>query len=391
MKEIKQIKLFIACPNDIIDEKKRIKLITEEINKTSGKQNSFSLELLNWDMDTYTQIGSDAQDVINLQIDNQYDILIGILWKKIGTPTKRGKSGTIEEINRAISNIEKEQLIFFKTTSVPINEIDTEQLSKVNTYKKELSQRGVLYKEYSSSEIFEQLIRINLTNLIIDQLLNSKNELPIYNKSDKYNDIINLITEVENKDIITLDIDILKLTDEFVTNTNAVGNSVGTITKLLNILSEDFKTSTTELNRIAHIKDNKLRLSRTYNIANNLAAQLNTFNENTNNELPKFSENLISMGKLYSEIILASSHYNFAKEADLKSNGQIFRDALHEAVEGCASVLKEIMKWPLVNSNLNNRQRETEITLKDLTKEMLEGLMLLYQLNIRMIDKSFIV
>lgn len=98
METINKIKLFISCPGDITNEIDSIKMIVKNINKTSGQQNHFLIETVHWDEDTYTEIGNDGQEIINRQID--YDILVGLMWLRIGTPTKRDKSGTIEEINR---------------------------------------------------------------------------------------------------------------------------------------------------------------------------------------------------------------------------------------------------------------------------------------------------
>lgn len=45
---MKQIKLFVSCPGDIIDELDSIRLVIDDINKTIGEQNSYDLKLLNW-------------------------------------------------------------------------------------------------------------------------------------------------------------------------------------------------------------------------------------------------------------------------------------------------------------------------------------------------------
>ncbi|PYL26201.1 MAG: hypothetical protein DMF37_02915 [Verrucomicrobia bacterium] len=45
-------------------------------------------------------MGADAQDVINHQLA-EYDIFLGIMSCRFGSPTKRAHSGTEEEFNRA--------------------------------------------------------------------------------------------------------------------------------------------------------------------------------------------------------------------------------------------------------------------------------------------------
>lgn len=382
MKEIKQIKIFISCPGDIIDELSSIQLIIEEINKTSGKQNLYNLELLNWKTDTYTQVGTDAQEVITNQLESEYDILVGLLWQKIGTPTKREKSGTIEEINRAISNDEKEQLIYFKTTPPDnLNLIDPDQLSKINSFKKELSSKGVLYKEFISTINFESLFRINLTNLIIEQVLAPKKRLaetkPSKTNEDKYSSITDLITEVENKDEDTLGLDIFNLVEETTSYLNMISASLSSMTNSLKDLTTNLTKRTEELRKFIKIKDDRLRISKVKTVANLLANELDEFNNRINNELPVFSENFTAVGHAYSKVMLAASSYDYEDTSGIKESAIKFRDSVEDSTEGCATLLRAVMKWPPVNPKFNKSKRETELTLKNLTKEMLEGLILL--------------
>ena len=59
------------------------------------------LELLRWETSTRPGIGSEPQDIINSQIGDEYDVFIGILWGRIGSPTSKADSGTLEEFERA--------------------------------------------------------------------------------------------------------------------------------------------------------------------------------------------------------------------------------------------------------------------------------------------------
>lgn len=386
MKTIKQIHLFISCPGDIINEIDSIKLVIHDINKISGKQNNFSIEIVHWDEDTYTEKGEDAQEVINDQI--KYDILVGLMWMKIGTETKRDKSGTIEEINRALSNPSKEQLIYFKNTPpANLNELNTKDLEKVNSYKKELSERGVLYKEFNEIKKFESLFRINLSNLISDKFLRDKMEIINDNtkvlqskpkeKHKKYSGIEDLINEVENSDNNSLEVDIFSLQEVSVSSLNLVSDSLNSMTESTEVLSINLDKRTNEINRAAKIKDDKLRIKKLKTIINFMSKELDEYNERINIQIPIFSENIISSGNTLSDMILASNAYGIEDDSGLKENAMEFRNSMETGMGELANLLRTIIELPPVNFTFNKSKRETEITLKNLIKEMMDGLILI--------------
>lgn len=382
MKSINQIKIFVSCPSDIVDELTSIRLIVEEINKTSGKHNSYNLEILNWKTDTYTQVGSDAQEVINDQLEGEWDILVGLLWLKIGTPTKRDKSGTIEEINRTILIKEKELLVYFKTAPPDdIDKIDLIQLGQVRDFRVELSSKGVLYKEFNSIEQFESLFRINLTNLIIEKILNQKTPqeslVPLKAISDKYSSINELISEVENNDGKLMEIDVFKLVEETTSSLRNVTTSLHSITDSLNELTNSLKERITNINSYLHIKDDRLRMSKIKVVTDLLSNDLDEFNKLINLELPVFSKNFTSLGYTYPTVMLVASSLDSSDAMGIKQSALEYKDSMDFATVSCADLLREVMKWPVVNSKFNKSKRDTEITLKNLIKEFLNGLYLL--------------
>lgn len=381
MESIRKIKLFISCPGDITNEIDTIKLVVNGINKTSGKQNGFIIDILHWDEDTYTEIGEDGQDVINKQI--KYDILVGLLWLKTGTPTKREKSGTIEEINRALKNNKVEQLIYFKT-SLPdsLEQIDPKSLQKVKDYKEELMSNGVLIKQFDSIEKFDSLFQINLSNLIADKLLpkiyndRSQEIKSINNKKDNsdFSEIRNLISEIENSDI--LDIDVFSIADEVTSYLDTITSSMEVMTGVTETLTNNLIKRTNEINSIQNIKDNRLKQSKSKKTINLLSKELKEHNEGINTEIPIFSENLLQLGNSYSQLILTSNSLEPNDDSGLRSSMLDFRNSLQYVMESTASLLKEIMKWPPLNKNFNESKRETEVTLKNLMKEFLDGILI---------------
>lgn len=385
MKQVKQIKLFISCPGDITHELDSIKLVVDEINKTAGEQNSYVLRLLNWKTDTYTQIGSDAQEVINTQIEKQYDILIGLLWLRLGTPTKRDKSGTVEEINRALNNNEKEQLIYFKTASpADITKINPEELLEINQFKQDLGNKGVLYHEFPSTSKFETLFRIQLTKLIFDKLSGSDttpNNLDNENLpeivEDKYSHITSLIAEVENFDEKEVEIDIFNTVEIAQTHLNLVTTSLTSMSESMNDWTLKMESRTKEINTINNIKDERLKVAKQKTVINLLATELLDFNNRIQNELPIFSENFRKVGSSYSKVFLIAKSFNAGEVDSIKESARGLLEASESSLEGLASMLRSIMEFPPLNFKFNKAKREAEITIKDLTVETMEGVKLL--------------
>jgi len=107
MIDVKIFKAFVASPSETQNERDVAEKVVDEINQTLGDFHKFRIELLRWEKDTYPDFGADGQDVINRQIGLDYDIFIGVMWKRFGTPTNRAESGTEEEFERAYSKFKE--------------------------------------------------------------------------------------------------------------------------------------------------------------------------------------------------------------------------------------------------------------------------------------------
>lgn len=172
---MKQFKIFLASPGDTSEERKAVESVIEEINKTSGSRDQFNLELVKWETDTYSSIGVDGQDVINRQIGTDYNIFVGIMWKKFGSPTLRAESGTEEEFdiayNRYLEDKQGIDIMFYFNSSPYPQDSDLGQIKKVQIFKQKLQDLGVLHKSYKNSQEFEKELRMDLTRLAKDKLL----------------------------------------------------------------------------------------------------------------------------------------------------------------------------------------------------------------------------
>lgn len=165
------LKCFIASPCDTKKERNACDEILAEINSQIGDTYNIRIESTKWEKDTFPDFGESGQDVINQQLQpGTQDFFIGIMWKHFGTPTEKAGSGTEEEFNQAYSAWNKNKRLniqfYFNIEGDNINTIDTDQLSKVNEFKKKIDRQGGLYVEYNGLDDFKNQLRRNFNNSI---------------------------------------------------------------------------------------------------------------------------------------------------------------------------------------------------------------------------------
>jgi Domain of unknown function (DUF4062) len=160
--------VFLASPGDLVEERNRLEEIIVEWNRAWARNLGLRLELLMWEHDAYPGAGMDPQDVINRQLPNDYDLFIGLMWTRYGTPTTRAGSGTAEEFERALVRFKTfpddvSLFFYFKDVPIPPSKIDPIQLQAIQNFKKSLGTEGVLYWAFSETDQFEKLVTLHIT------------------------------------------------------------------------------------------------------------------------------------------------------------------------------------------------------------------------------------
>lgn len=166
MKKAKIVKVFIGSPSDTINERNKISEIIEELNQTIGYYSDILVQSIMWENNVRPTIGLDGQDVINSQTQD-YDIFVGMMWKKYGSPTPRAGSATDEEYSHALKSFRSNghcKDIIFMFSKMPFNiyEVEPDQLAKVQTFRKRIEEDGVLHKDYDSIDDFAKQLKVAL-------------------------------------------------------------------------------------------------------------------------------------------------------------------------------------------------------------------------------------
>lgn len=144
------VRVLVASPGDTGHARLLLRDVLQEWNSLHAEDSSVMLLPVMWERDATPEMGDRPQGIINRQLVDASDILVGIFWTRLGTPTSEAESGTAEEIERFIS-AGKPVLIYFSQEPVIPNSIDAEEYERLNKFRENLKARG-LFDGYSSQE-----------------------------------------------------------------------------------------------------------------------------------------------------------------------------------------------------------------------------------------------
>ncbi len=110
--ETKLYCVLIASPRDVSAERD---IIREEIARWNSMHTldmKMILQPVGWETDATPDLHERGQAVINRQLVDTSDLVIGVFWTRLGTPTPLAESGTVEEIER-VANEGKRCIVYF--------------------------------------------------------------------------------------------------------------------------------------------------------------------------------------------------------------------------------------------------------------------------------------
>ncbi len=142
------LNILIASPSDVAEERDVVEKVILDWNASHLASMGVMLHAIRWESHAYPASGDRPQAIIDKQIVESGDILIGIFGYKLGTPTGTAQSGTIEEIEE-FRKVGKYVALYFSTADVP-RSADRNQLEALEAYKKE-RQKDTLYFEFEDA------------------------------------------------------------------------------------------------------------------------------------------------------------------------------------------------------------------------------------------------
>lgn len=151
------LNVLIASPGDTIGARDAVEKTLHGWNGDRSAREKVILLPRRWETDSVPLLGlDDGQSVINQQLVDEADILIGIFYSKLGQQTARAASGTAEEIDRA-HRAGKPVHVYFSEAPLP-RDVDPAQLTSLRGFKRQMEDKG-LYGAFASEDDLRTKVR----------------------------------------------------------------------------------------------------------------------------------------------------------------------------------------------------------------------------------------
>lgn len=369
-KNVTKYSVFIASPSDLQEERIAIEEVTKELNLTFGIKQNIVIELLKWETHSAPGISEiHPQEIINEDIGNEYDIFIGLLWKKFGTPTEKAGSGTEEEFlnafDRFINKKENIQVLFYFKDAVPksLKEINASELIKIENFKTDLSEKKALYWEFDTCENLKNFLRIHIPKRITNLIENS----------DKKTEIELVETIIEEDEYGLLDYS--EMFEDFIHNST---NSLTQISESTEWIGSEITKKAEEITRLSKLPNvNNSVVRETFK---RIAKLLENYIDRLKIEIPIYYTNFEEAIKAGSNLVNLTDDFKnddtINELEELKESLIILRTSLPDSLESMLSFYESVESLPRIQKDLNIAKKKLLIQLEDLIDKLRKSISL---------------
>ncbi|MCE7700159.1 MAG: DUF4062 domain-containing protein [Methanobacterium paludis] len=359
-KNINEITIFVASPKDVVEERESLEEIIKEMNAIWNKQSlGMRLNLVRWETSIHPDMGTDAQSVINDQIDD-YDIFIGIMWKSFGTPTGRAGSGTVEEFENAYQKYKENPnkikiMFYFNDAPIPMSEINAQNITAINGFKEKLGEKGDLYWIYNGPDEFSNAVRRHLSLQVPHWQKIIENQDNETSPSVK----VNSVTEEEDDEGF---FELLEMGNTYKVELDKI---MGRMTDSSNSFAEEIEVITSNNNKLV----NPTEIQK---VANNMAVVMDNYASNIEKELPDFSKIINKTLDAYSRATLISTDFYNDKD-ELNKLLVSIQGAKNEFITVLGpfnQYKKQLAGFPRITKPFNKSKKHTLIVIDSLASEI---------------------
>jgi hypothetical protein len=145
------LRVMIASPGDVQKERAVVREVISEWNSTNGAHRNVMLLATGWETDVAPEMGDAPQHIIDKRILEDADLLVGMFWTRLGTPTASYASGAVEEIEEHLK----------AGKPAPLDSVDPTQYQALKAFKDSCRTRG-LFETYADVDDFRRKVSKDL-------------------------------------------------------------------------------------------------------------------------------------------------------------------------------------------------------------------------------------
>jgi hypothetical protein len=354
------LQALVASPSDVSDERALLEEIVRELNLTWSKTFGLRVELIKWETHAYPDIGNTPQEVINKQIGNEFDIFIGIMWGKFGTPTGKFGSGTENEFQNAYKIYQSGErklwiMCYFKDAGIPPSEIDLAQLQSVNAFRSKLGDEGVLRWKFRSKDEFAQLTRLHLSR-VVQEWINEKGSLARTERKP-----ITQSSPSENKPDNQPELGYLDYLETSQDSGQKLLEVIGRIVSYMNDLTAKANSKTAELDKIRLMQNNPQKFQMVRRNIDFVAQDIEEFSKRLDLELPFFKMHFESVINSLTNIAVLENQFSQQPKESVQGavNGaNILVNTLKESKQAIEFFRQSMAELPNMSARLNASKRQ---------------------------------
>ncbi|PAY06662.1 hypothetical protein CK489_27720 [Bradyrhizobium sp. UFLA03-84] len=160
------IQIMIASPGDVSAERNAATEVIYLWNAIYAQATNRVLLPVRWETHSTSDLGGRAQAQINDRVLKFCDLLVGIFWTRLGTPTGEAESGTVEEIKEHLK-AGKPAMVFFSRQPVVQDSIDHDEYERLRNFKKWCREQGITWDYEDPLDFrdkFSHQLQIQLTS-----------------------------------------------------------------------------------------------------------------------------------------------------------------------------------------------------------------------------------
>jgi hypothetical protein len=170
-----RIRVVVVSPGDVARERVVAQTVVDELNRTVAADRGCWLSLWRWEIDARPGMHLQGpQGLIDeLMHIQDADVVVGVFWKRFGTPIGAADSGTEHELRRAWAAWREqgspEVMVYFCTRAYsPKTPEELAQWQRVLEFQQALPEQQLWWR-YASVATFERLLREHLTALVLSR------------------------------------------------------------------------------------------------------------------------------------------------------------------------------------------------------------------------------